>query len=348
MSVAVTPKSAASILTALNRHKTPVLLRGSPGIGKTDITKQIAAALGQPYILKSAPHLLVEDFGIPDVVQSDSDSFTYKLPEWLHTVTDPDWEGWICFDEVAAASDPIVKCITNILDGHIHGHQISPKAHIVLTGNRKSDRAGASRILSHTANRVIILEMSASHEDWRDSFAIPNGLHPTLISFHDRWKGEHFNTFNPDSEVNATPRSWTRGVEPYIDSPLPNRLKHAVFAGAVGEGAATAFTAWMAIADELPDVDDVIANCDEFEVPRDLGVRYFLLGAVARSANDVNAASIVKVAERLGSETKQRDFTIALLRQAAGFSAAFANSAGFSNWVTNAHKDLIEAVFPQV
>ena len=60
-----------------------VSIEGSPGGGKTTVVQDAATELGVGYIEKHLPTMLVEDFGVPDMMTASTSVFGYKLPDWF-------------------------------------------------------------------------------------------------------------------------------------------------------------------------------------------------------------------------------------------------------------------------
>ncbi len=221
-------------LTELFKAKRPICIEGMPGGGKTTIVQQTASSLKVGYIEKHTPTMLVEDFGVPNMAV-DGDSFNYKLPDWYpaESRTDIPDEGVLCFDDRNQAPADIQKVLANILQARtLHGVPLKKGWHVVSTGNRQSDRAGANRILSHLRNRETVIELETHLDDWT-SWAIEHDVKPELISFI-RFRPNLLHDFDPQRDVNATPRSWVEGVSDVIGI-VPSEAEYECFKGAVGE-----------------------------------------------------------------------------------------------------------------
>src|SRR5262249_22719004 len=119
--------------------------------------------------------------------------------------------GLLLIDELPQADANAQKILANVMHARvIHGKRIKKGWGIVATGNRVADRAGANRILTQLKNRLTVVAFDACVEDW-ELWALDNKVKPEVIAFI-RFRPELLNNFDPQSEVNATPRSWVEGV----------------------------------------------------------------------------------------------------------------------------------------
>ena len=216
--------------------KRTISIEGSPGGGKTTIVQEVAKELGVGYIEKHMPTMLVEDFGI--LYPNGDDMLHYKLPDWFpYEGRDdiPD-EGILCFDDRNQASADLQKVLANICQArNLHGKPMKKGWMVVSTGNRQSDRAGANRVLSHLRNRETVYELETHLDDWT-SWAIDHGVKPVVISFI-RFRTALLHDFDPQRDVNPSPRSWVEGVANMIGV-VPTEAEFETVKGAVGEGCA--------------------------------------------------------------------------------------------------------------
>ena len=248
---------AATMQIILRPNRMAVYLEGSPGTGKTSIAKQVAQAMGLPLIYLHSPTKLPEDFGLPWPSPTDS-SFSFRMLDNLPLVGSkhPD-EGIVLFDELAQAGPDIQKILANILwEKEVHGHTVKPGWRFIATGNRVSDRAGANRLLSHLRNRMISLTLDVDVEAWA-YWAIKTGVDARIVAYL-RSANQNLNNFDPNREINATPRAWAEGVSPVLDLLPPENLLE-VLQGAVG-GAAAEFLGFLRMHGTLPSRVEFLAD----------------------------------------------------------------------------------------
>lgn len=323
-----------STLTGLIKLGRSVAIEGAPGGGKTSIVHQVGKELDLPVIEKHMPTMLVEDFGIP-YPDADGSSFSYKLPDWYPYKGKPGTEGGgiLLFDDRNQANADLQKVLANIQQArNLHGVPLADGWSVVSTGNRQSDRAGANRVLSHLRNRETVLEFE-THLDDSTSWMINNNVRPEVISFI-RFRPGLLHDFDPQRDVNPTPRSWVEGVSAILDQ-VPAEAEYECFKGAVGEGAAAEFTGFMRIFRKLPNPDAVLMNPETADVPTDPATLYALSGALAERASTSNIDRMVTYLDRIPAE-----FSVLAMSYALRKTPALANSAAFTRWAVD-HNDVL-------
>jgi len=241
--------------------------------------------------------MLVEDFGIPDVVHG-AKVFTYIMPHWWPN--DPEERVVLCFDDRGQCGADIQKVIANIIEEReLHGQYLPPNVMIISTGNRVQDKSGANRVLTHLADRETELEFDTGLDDWT-KWAMENDVAPSLISFI-RFRPGLLHDFDPQRPKNPTPRSWVNGVSAIVDKVSPD-AEFECFKGAVGEGPAGEYTAFRKIEAGLPNIDNLLRNPTQGEVPTDPATLYALSGGIAARADKSNFSNCVTYLDRMPPE----------------------------------------------
>lgn len=303
---------------------------GPPGGGKTSIVKQIAKSLNYQYIQRHLPTMLVEDMGVPMI---DKPMLYYKISDWFPakgSKYDNGQPGILCFDDRNQAGNDLQKVLANLVqERELHGIPMADNWHVISTGNRQSDRAGANRILSHLSDRENEFELETHHLDW-SAWASENGVRPEVISFIN-FKTALLHDFDAQRDKNPTPRSWCEGVSPAIDV-VPKAAEFDVFKGAIGEGPAAEFTGFLKIARKLPNPDAILLNPTSAEVPTDPATLYALSGSLAQRASTGNFERVCQYVERMPPEFSVLTVSMALRRD-----KTLHNTAAFSNWVVKHH-----------
>lgn len=320
-------------IIALHPTLRPIMIAGSPGGGKTSIVKQVAKALNIPLIIKHLPTMLVEDFGIL-FPQEGSDTLHYKLPDWFPAAGKPGTEsgGILLFDDRSQAGADLQKVLANIiLERELHGHKLADGWHIVSTGNRQSDRAGANRTLSHLADRETVYEYETHLDDWT-AYALANDFNPMVIAFI-RFRPNLLHDFDANREKNATPRGW-EAVSTMLPYLKPD-IEFANIKGTVGEGPAAEFTGFCKIYRGLPNPDAVLLDPANAAVPTDPATLYALTGALATRATATNFERMVTYVSRMPPE-----FSVLAVKMAAKRDPMLASTPAFNRWAVE-HKDVL-------
>ncbi len=314
--------------------KRPVLLESSPGVGKTQITAQVAADLGVGFKMIHAPLLQPEDYGFPVIASDRSDvSFIVCSSKFPLVGSDCPEFGIFVIDELSQADNSAQKILTNLVHAReIHGQKLKPGWLIVATGNRTTDRAGANRILSHLKNRVTTIELEVSLDDWTN-WALSNAVKTEVIAFM-RFRPELLNSFNPQSEMNPTPRAWTDGVSAVLGVIDP-AYEFACFKGDVGEAAAAEFCAFLKIFRKLPSPDAILLNPATAPLPvigKDAdasAILYALCGALAHKTTDQNFGRVMLYINRMPTE-----FSVLFIRDALKKCPSIQTSSDFIAWAS--------------
>lgn len=313
----------ASLLTptlaSLIKLGRTVCIESSPGTGKTSIVRQVASDLGYQYIEHHLPTMLVEDFGIPMI---NSTTLRYLLPDW-YPAKGSRWDngvgGVLCFDDRNQAGTDLQKVLANISQARtLHGVDMAPGWTVVSTGNRMADRAGANRVLSHLRNRETVLEMTVDVDDWC-LWAQRAGIPDVVIGFI-RFRTNLLNAFDPQQDLNPTPRSWAEGVAPVIGN-VPTDAEYDVVKGAVGEGAAVEFMAYCKVYRQLPSIDNCLINPDTAPLPTELSARYAVAVGIATRVTDRNVQNAVRYLRRM-----PQDFMVMAVKQFLRSDAVLAST----------------------
>ena len=312
-----------------------VCIEGPPGGGKTTIIREVANELGVHYIERHMPTMMVEDFGVL-FPKAGTQVMEYHLPDW-YPAKGSRWDdgrgGILCFDDRNQGGNDLQKVQANIMQARtLHG---APMAHgwmVTSTGNRQIDRAGSNRVLSHVRDRETVYELETHLDDWT-SWAIEHQVKPEVISFI-RFRPGALHDFDPQRDVNASPRSWVEGVSDVL-SVVPFESEYASFKGAVGEGWAAEFTGFMKISRKLPDPDRVLADPKNAMLPEDKITLYALCGALASRATAKNLDNFVTYLERT-----QGEFSVLGMSLACRRDPALANTQAFVRWSV-ANQDLL-------
>lgn len=335
-------KPSRMIVNLMNRFKAdvkrPVYIEGSPGLGKSQIPRQVAKELGVGFMIVHSPLLQPEDVGLP-AFNENRTNVKFIVPQEkfpLEGAPGPD-RGIFLIDEIAQADANIQKILANLVqEREIHGQKIKDGWQIVATGNRTTDRAGANRLLSHLADRVTIIELETSLDDW-SQWALKNGVKPEVLAFI-RFRPELLNNFNPQNPKNATPRGWAEGVSATLGSVDPMD-EYENFKGDVGEGPATEFLAFLHLSRKAPSPDAILLSPDKIEVPQELDVLYAVCGALAHRASKENFDRLMKFVNRIpGKDGTNAEFMVLFVRDAINLTKGTAkdiqDTKAFIEWAS--------------
>ena len=294
MTIAINPQKAEQLLRAFILSCTPILLTGAPGVGKSSIVEAAAKGAGYDIILS---HPVVSDptdaKGLP-WPSKDGESATF-LP-------------FGDLDQAIHATRPTRR---------VNGHKLPDCVTFVAATNRRSDRAGVTGILTPVLSRFgSVLEIEVSVDDWTQ-WALAADMPPELISFL-RFRPELLHVFDGAKRANdmenfPCPRTWEY-VGKIHKMGLPGDLEFPAFAGAVGEGAAIEFRAFLSmLRSSLPNPDKIILDPDSAPIPSRPDMLWAVCTALSKKASDANCGRIFRYAERLYADGKS-EFAVLMVK----------------------------------
>lgn len=276
----------------------PVMIAGAPGIGKSDVVRQIADARGWSVIdMRLSTMDPVDLRGLP--AAQDGKAVFLPMGE-LPDETRDGPAGILFLDELAQAPMAVQNAAFSlVLDRRMGDYRLPDGWHVVAAGNRTEDRAGAQRLNAALANRFAHVDMVADVDAWC-KWALSHGVAPELVAFI-RFRPELLNSFEPDRKVNATPRSWAMAAK-HVGKGLPGDVELHVLAGTVGEGPAAELSGFLEVCRNLPSPDAVFLNPATEPVPSDGATMFAIAGALARKVTERTVDAFVTYLERMAPE----------------------------------------------
>ena len=251
----------SQVITALKhciQLQRPCMVWGAPGIGKSDIVKQIGDAQGREVIDIRLP--LWEPTDIKGIPFYNSKS---NLMEWAPPIelpSDPKSTAILFLDEINAAPPAVQAAAYQlILNRQVGAYKLPDGVSIVAAGNRETDRGVTFRMPAPLSNRFVHLEMKVVFDDWFQ-WATLHNIHPDVVGYITFAKQDLYD-FDPkgSSKAFATPRTWSF-VSQLLTEDLPQVSLTDLVAGAVGEGLAIKFMAHRKIASDLPNPTDILSG----------------------------------------------------------------------------------------
>ena len=255
----VGPKAAKRSIRKAIATRRPVFLWGPPGIGKSDIVKQIGEDAGREVIdVRLALWEPTDIKGIP-YYNSDQGKMVWAPPSELPT--DSESTAIIFLDELNSAPPAVQAAAYQlILNRKVGTYSLPAGVDIVAAGNREGDRGVTYRMPAPLANRFIHLEAKVDFDDFQE-WAVMNAVHPEVIGYVGFAKQDLYD-FDPKSPSKsfATPRSWVFVSDLLKDDDCDNDTLHNLIAGAIGDGLAVKFMAHRKIAGKLPKAEDILTG----------------------------------------------------------------------------------------
>ena len=261
LSRTVGPKAAKKSLRRAFKANRPLFIWGPPGIGKSDIVKQMGEELNAHVI-----DIRLSLWDPTDIKGIPFFNATSNKMEWAPPVELPDdvmaaqHSKIILFMDEMNSAAPAVQAAAYqlVLNRRVGTYKLPDNVHIVAAGNRETDKGVTYRMPAPLANRFVHLEMKV---DWEDYFgwAVDNKIHKDVVGFLTFSKKDLYD-FDPKSASRAfaTPRSWSFVSELLFDDEEDTDTLTDLISGAVGEGLAVKFMAHRKISSKLPDPTDIL------------------------------------------------------------------------------------------
>jgi len=253
----VTPNEAKRALRKCIKIQRPVFMWGPPGIGKSDIVKQIGdeqerevidirLSLWEPTDIKGIPYY-----------NSQLNTMSWAPPAELPT--DPDSTAILFLDELNSAAPATQAAAYQLVLNRRVGTYVLPKGvSIVAAGNRETDKGVTYRMPAPLANRFLHLELRTDYEDWL-TWATNNRVHEQVVGYIGFAKQDLYD-FDPKSSSRsfATPRSWNFVSDLLVDNDLDENTLTDLVAGAIGEGLAVKFMAHRKVSKQMPKPEAIL------------------------------------------------------------------------------------------
>ena len=291
----VGPKAAKKAIQKGFAKRRPLFLWGPPGIGKSDIVKQLGEDLGAHVIdVRLSLWEPTDIKGIP-YFDSNNNKMVWAPPSEL-----PDAEmaaqhkNIILFLDEMNSAPPAVQAAAYqlILNRRVGQYHLPDNVLIVAAGNREADKGVTYRMPAPLANRFIHLEMRVDWDDY-SFWATENRVHKDVVGFLTFSKKDLYD-FDPKSPSRAfaTPRSWTFVSELLEDDDTDEGTLTDLISGAIGEGLAIKFMAHRKHASKMPNPTDILQGKVKKMETKEISAMYSLAVSLCyelKDASDKNA-----------------------------------------------------------
>lgn len=301
------------IIRAIKATLVPIV-RSSPGVGKSDIARQIARQYNLKMIDMRLAQLDPTDLnGLPRFTE---DGFAIYAPfvdfplegsdPGINPETGEAYAGWmIFFDEITSAPKQIQAAAYKIiLDRMIGQKKLDRRVVMMAAGNLETDNAVVHSMSTALQSRLIHLDLEVSDKDWIN-WAVNNGIDSRVIGFIS-FQPKMLYQFKPDSQDHTypCPRTWEFTSRLIINHPTLGHEDLPVIAGAISPGPATQFIEFCRIYETLPKISAIIANPGGIFIPQEPGIKYAIATMLVEHFDQSNAKELTEFLARLPVESQ--------------------------------------------
>jgi len=321
---------AMQAITASIAADIPLCLAGDPGVGKTSLARQAAAAAGLPLYVFLGSIIDPTDVGGFPVVGPDGTLKRVPMKLLAECLAAP---ALLLIDELLTCPPSVqAALLALILDRRAGDITLHPETRILVATNPPEQSPGGVEASAPLVGRMTwawlqptVSEVAAwfASDDSgtslgleRQVFAAVLGMEPGLLQITP-----------PETTITGgapwgAPRNWERGLKGLVaarDGGACEEVQYAMLAGAVGEECATAYLAISRMRAQLPSIDEVIADPTAAKVPAERDRQIAALGLMVHvAAQDVWAAWAY--AARLHAEVAQACARVLLSKAPKGTS----------------------------
>jgi len=260
--------------------------------------------------------------GLP-LFTSSNRAIEFKCPLWALLLEQKGSDGILALEEFGLATPLVQSSVYKIvLDRQINQSKINDNWGVIGATNMSDDRAYTHEIASPLRDRALEFELSiCTGEAWQN-WAIENKIDSRIIGFLAFKSSNLYKVDFEDNSKYTTPRAWAR-----LSKIIEGEEKIGVTgSGALGEGIFSQFVAFTKISNKVK-IQDIIKHPEklkEFNKPEDLGIKYFIITALADCYREDKAKfkDIMNITEVL-DECKNPEFVSLLWRLCLSYKPEF-------------------------
>lgn len=287
----------------------PVLWWGNPGVGKTNMLRQLARALGVPIEVLIASIHEPSDFGGLPVPDLSTKTLWLAAPGWAvrinaEAVKHKGLGGILVFDEISTAPPAVQAALLRpVHEGVVGDTVLCPNIARVAAANPAEVAAGGWELALSLANRFVHIYFQTDSKSWCDGMVSGSWEAPAFPKLPEGWQ-KHKPKQNaliasfikarpslleklPGTEETGkafpSPRTWEMTATLLAACASVGQEESALAltlaAGSVGTAAAGEHFTWRKALD-LPDPEELLKNPKKLKLPERPDMAYCILTSV--------------------------------------------------------------------
>ena len=224
--------------------KHAVLGLGAPGVGKSELVRQIGRKYGFKVIDIRLAQMSEVEIGGLIYPNADRTRTVWLAPDILPNEQRDGPRTILLLDEITSCPRRVqVAAYQLILDRRIGQYQLPEGTFVIALGNREDDDGVYIQLAGPLADRFEIHYIEPDFEGWKNDYALKNNVHPLVVGYLT-FKPQALHTQSADEESMrfATPRSWVRVSDIlHFDSDVQNPVVRNKIIGNVGSAEGVQF-----------------------------------------------------------------------------------------------------------
>ncbi len=302
---ALTPKQLTKAVKRCLLKGIVPSIKGSPGIGKSDVIRAVAKELNLFVIDIRLSQASPEDLnGFPAIVNGVAKFLPFEHFPRADNQIPEGYSGWlIFFDEITSAPKSVQAASYKIiLDRYIGNYPLHDSCAIVAAGNLASDKAVVVQQSTALTSRMAQMSMKSNTPDWLE-WASMNQLDNRGLAYL-QFMPNHLHVFDPNKtdENFACPRTWAMTLNYISDLETPDIVDNAVIAGLLGSGIAAEFVAFMELFRDLVPIEDILKDPKGVSIPHRHDKMYAAIGYLYPHINADTFENLMDYVKRFPEE----------------------------------------------
>jgi hypothetical protein len=289
-----------------------LLVKGIPGIGKSETTAQTVKELGYDILLEH-PALSdpTDQKGLPANVNGRAEFLPYGSMLQMMEAKNP---LVVVLEDVGHATPAVQASWLHAIQAReVCGHKISDEVRFIALTNDTKHAAGVSGLIEPFKSRWdSIIEVEFDKDDF-SKWLIDADFPPVCVAFSRMFPGE-ICKFEPTKEItnSACPRTTVSMFNWYRNGVTDLE----VLSGAAGKSLATNFRGFLDLAEKAPSLDGIMLAPKTAPIPEEMGIRYIVASGLARRATPENFERIMTYATRFATEAKAKMLEVLIVKEA--------------------------------